>query len=546
MSSSTDNPIPTENFLLPGQGFCIGLPWERAELPKHGLPSKALKPLPTGNVLDQEAELEGDPCAGWEIGRCEVIRRLTPGSARRLLALRHDTNGSDVVDVRQLDVADGDGPQIEAYADDAGRLRHSSLARVFPCEVSDEGIFWVSERVSGATLAELVVACRARGKGLPLGLGLAAIHEAALALSEVHSRVAHGLISNHAVAVGFDGVTKLLDAGLFQVLARKRSWAEVLEITGPYLAPEQVLNGRLPDPKADLYSLGILLYECLSGEAVRRTAKFEDRVKLMERGQLTPPSSLNVMVGKALDEVVFKALATDRAQRYQSATEFAQDLKRASSSFMWRADARAQFVSELFETRNRREHALTAHLAPRRRRTTSVREVSISQVIETIEPVSVSSLPPVVSPPPLPKRVVMPTVSAAVRSAEVKQEAPRTRGIGFAHLVGTLAGVGVGFAATLVAWGQVPVEASGYLVPLSREAPVHVVVFEEKPPVVLAPIADAEMSQEVSALASIGAELPAPIAVKPVAVPKRPKPKAKAKRDDTPVPAWLAGPKRRR
>lgn len=544
MSSSTDNPIPTENFLLPGQGFCIGLPWERAELPKHGLPSKPLKPLPTGNVLDQEAELEGDPCAGWEIGRCEVIRRLTPGSAKRLLALRHDEGGSDVVDVRQLDVSDGDGPQIEAYADDAGRLRHSSLARVFPCEVSDEGVFWVSERVSGATLAELMVACRARGKGLPLGLGLAAIHEAALALSEVHSRMAHGLISNHAVAVGFDGVTKLLDAGLFQVLARKRSWGEVLEITGPYLAPEQVLNGRLPDPKADLYSLGILLYECLSGEAVRRTASFEERVKVMERGQLTPPSSLNVMVGKSLDEVVFRALATDRTQRYQSAADFAQELKRASSSFMWRTDARAQFVSELFSTRNRREQALTAHLAPRRRRTTSVREVSISQVIEAIEPVSVSSLPPVVAPPPLPKRVMMPAANPAVRSAQLKDHVERpSRAVGLAHLLGTVFGVGLGFAATLVAWGQVPVEASGYLMPLSREAPVHPVVFEEKP-VVVAPIVDGEMSREVTVLASVG-PLVAAVIEKPVAVLKRGKPK-RTKRDEAPVPAWLSGPKRRR
>ena len=83
MTSSTENPIPTQTFLLPGQGFCIGLPWERAELPKHGLPALAPKPIVVGNVLDQKAELEGDPCAGWEIGRCEVIRRLTPGSARR-------------------------------------------------------------------------------------------------------------------------------------------------------------------------------------------------------------------------------------------------------------------------------------------------------------------------------------------------------------------------------------------------------------------------------------------------------------------------------
>lgn len=189
VTSSIENPIPTQTFLLPGQGFCIGLPWERAELPKHGLPALAPKPIVVGNVLDQKAELEGDPCAGWEIGRCEVIRGLTPASARRLLALRHDlVEGSDVVDLRQLDVDDGEGPTIEAYAADAMRLRHPSLAHVHDCEVSDEGTFWVSERVSSATLAEIAAACRVQGKAVPIGLALPAVHEAALALHEVHQR----------------------------------------------------------------------------------------------------------------------------------------------------------------------------------------------------------------------------------------------------------------------------------------------------------------------------------------------------------------------
>ncbi len=172
-----------------------------------------------------------------------------------------------------------------------------------------------------------------------------------------------------------------------------------------------------------------------------------------------------------------------------------------------------------------------------------MREVSISQVIEAIEPVSMPSLPPVAVPPPLPKRVLMPAATPAVRSAELKGKVEqRSRLVGLAHLVGTLVGVALGFVVPLVAWGRVPVEAAGALIPLSREAPVHPVVFEEKP-IVLAPIVDAEMSREEPRLASVGPLVA--VVEKPAAVIKRAKPK-RAKRDEAPVPAWLSGPKRRR
>jgi len=530
--SSTENPIPTQTFLLPGQGFCIGLPWERAALPKHGLPPLAKRPSVGGNVLDQEAALEGDPCAGWALGRCEVIRRLTPGSARRLLALRHDlVEGADVVDLRQLDVDDADGPTIEAYAAEAMRLRHPNLAQVHDCELSDEGIFWVSERVSGATLAEIAAACRVQGKGVPLGLALPAIHDAALALHEVHQRTTHGLMSNQAVAVTFDGVTKLLDVGLFQVLARKRSWAEVLEVTGPYLAPEQVFAGRLPDPRADLYSLGIVLYECLTGEAVRRAAKFEERVKLMERGDLPPPSSRNVMLGKGVDEVVRRVLSTDRAKRYGSALELAQELKRASSSFMWRAEARAAFVAELFETRRQREQALTAHLAPRRRRTATAEQVVASAVLRPRAPLEpLDPLP--MRPTPIPIRAPVP--STPRRRAPMKRSTVEA-----AHLVGAVAGLVAGLLVASLSWAQAAVELSGRLMPWSRAADAHEVV---RAPVPLELAMTFELPRAPELEGSLGAlpDAPPPRTEVAVVVAKAPRKKAVRRiKHEAPVPPWL-------
>ncbi|MHB8875479.1 MAG: serine/threonine-protein kinase [Myxococcaceae bacterium] len=366
---STENPIPTETFLLPGQQFCIGMPWDRGDLPRHGLPAAQPRPGP-GSTLD-DSRLDPDPCAGWEIGACEIIRRLSPGSARTLLALRDDPDeGPSLVVLRRIDLPEVAARDVQTQSEWAANYRHPHLARVFGCEVSDEGIFWVSELASGASLAEVTAACREHGRAVPLGLALSAVYEAALALGELHATAgfAHGLVNDQSVAVTFEGTTKLLDAGLFRCIARQASWAEVLEPMGPYLAPEQVLRGREPDAKCDVYSLAVVLHECLSGTKLRRASSFDDRVKMHQNSHFAPPSTFNVTLGSQLDEVMARALDQDRSKRYATAGEFAAALKKAASAYLWRGEQRAQFVAELFPTRKRRQQVLLDGCNAERRR----------------------------------------------------------------------------------------------------------------------------------------------------------------------------------
>ncbi|MEW5738495.1 MAG: protein kinase [Myxococcota bacterium] len=542
-SPSQENRVPTQTFLLPGQQFCVGLPWERAELPKHGLPAAKPKPAPVkGTTLDDEDALEGDPCAGWEIGRCEIIRRLSPGSARRLLAVRHDDDGSAaVVDVRKLELVDALAPEIEVLAAAAAKYAHPHLARVYPAEATEEGLFWVSERVSGASLSELASECRARGKGLPLGLALSSVVESAQALGALHERGhGHGLLSDQAVAVGFDGLTKVLDVGLFRCLARRASWAEVLELTGPYLSPEQVLRGHMPDPKCDVFSLGILLYEGLTGEKVRRTERFEDRVKMHERAQLAPPSSLNVMVSRDVDAVVLRALEPDRARRFASGPELAQALREAAGQFMWRADKRADFVGELFDTRRRRERALTAHLAKPRPRPPSLpalRRVAVETPQVQVKP----AVRPLAAP-------VKPLAAAKKPEKKSKKKAasPSRR----AEVVALSVGLVVAAVVAATPWSAAVEAATHRLEPRTTALPVkpavQEVLVDVAPVMSVDPPAGPAASLPVSwALAASLEDAPtvaepvkAPVAVKKKAA--RPAKRAK-KKDDAPPPPWLSG-----
>lgn len=395
--TSTENRIPTKEILLPGQEFCIGLPWEREELPVHGKPPPPPKPK-AGNALDQRV-LGNDPCEGWEIGPCTVIRRLSPDSARNLLAVRDcGPEGEAVVVMRRIDLPDVLGTEVQSYARWAAQFGHKALARVYDCEVSEEGIFWVTALPSGATLGEIFAACKQSGRGIPLGLALSTVHEAARGLADLHASggAAHALVSDQSVSVSFDGAAKLSDVGLFRCLARKSSWADFLEGMGPYLAPEQVLEGRTPDPKTDVFSLAVVLYECLAGEKVMRARDFEARVKLHQQRPFKPVSSLNMALGGALDQVMARALSPDRKERFPTAREFAAALQQAGSAFMWQTSQRQRFVGGLFPDRLRRERVLLDSASPEVRPRVPTRRIPTQQALRVVVP------PPL--PPPLPRR----------------------------------------------------------------------------------------------------------------------------------------------
>ena len=538
MSTSTETRIPTQTFLLPGQQFCIGLPWERADLPARGVPAPQKLALARLTLRDEKEK--ADPCEGWELGACRVLHRLSEGSARTLLAVRTDeTDGPQLVVMRRLELPEVLGREVRNHAEWAARYSHPNLARVYDCEIGDEGVFWVTELSSGATLAEVAALMRRQGQGVPLGLTLSVVLETARALSELHSAgAAHGLIRDQSIAVTLDGTARLLDTGLFRCLGQGPSWLEVREVMGPYFAPEQLLEGRLPDPKTDVYSLGVVLYEGLTGEQVRRGKTFEQQVKLMQSGKLVPPSRLNVAVGPALDEVLQRALAPERSKRYANAREFALALSEAASAFMWRPKLRAQFIAKHFDERRRQDESLQKMIA------------TLPEPAE-LEP----ELPP---PPPRSRTLVEAAIPAmmlaplnvAARRASPRQaprpSAPRrapkvASSRTLAPLVGVLSAL-LGFVASTVALPA--------LRPLPSPPPPAVVVA--KPVLLVVPEVEPlelqveRVSLEAPSLLTSAFASTEPEAIVPVAAPV-PKVVKRVRRssEEAPTPPWLVKRSRR-
>ena len=531
--------IPTEQLLLPGQTFCVGVPWERSALPTAP-PSASPLPLakPGTNTLDNDSDTTADPMAGLDIGQCQVIKRLSPDSVKSLLAMRSDRDGSSLVVMKRLELSKGSMADVLARAQWASRLRHPNLARVIGCETSDEGVFWVNEFVSGATLAEIAIACRREGKSMPLGFALAAVHEIAQGLAELHAPPGdmHGLVSDHSVVVTFEGQAKLLDVGVFRCIVGQPLWADEIASTQSYLAPEQVLHGRFPDPKTDVYALGVVLYECLTGQKMYRANSFDDRVKWHQNARVVPPSSLNVAVSPELDEVVLTALSADRSRRYASAAELALALKQATVAFMWRAGQRAMFVGDLFRTRKRREQVLQAGCGPKS-----------------------SELVPVVVAAPVPVVIEMPAVVAP--TPVVVLAAPKTRATPWAKLA-LLAVSAATLGAVLVVSPVVPIgevmnaAQAALFPPLLRgpkDFPAEIPVAKARLEVLIedSPVVEPEWSPFASWLGPVGIETwPQADADEVAQLIAREKAvvvaKARHRAAEPPMPSWLAPKSRSR
>jgi serine/threonine protein kinase len=215
----------------------------------------------------------------------------------------------------------------------AGSLSHPNIAALFEASEADGVTYFAYEFAVGAPLREEMAGramnvTRAVELGIQMADGLADGHAAG---------VLHGDLRPDTVGVTAKGSAKLLDFGMSRwtrgghVRRVAASAPDSLPVDDvaivSYMAPEQALGGEA-DGRADLFSLGILLYEMLTGRNPFAAATVGDTV--MNVASVTPPapSSLQPEVPAALDVIVARALAKDLEHRYQSAASFSADLRR--------------------------------------------------------------------------------------------------------------------------------------------------------------------------------------------------------------------------
>src|SRR6478752_3561256 len=208
----------------------------------------------------------------------------------------------------------------------AAGLSHPNVVAIHDRGEAEGSYFIVMEYVEGRTLKELIVT---RGM-CPVPVAISYTRQVLAALRYAHRNgIVHRDIKPHNVLVDNEGRVKVADFGIARAGTSQMTEAGSIIGTAQYLSPEQA-RGAPVDESSDLYSLGIVLYEMLTGK-VPFTGETPVEIAMKHLSQVPePPSELRQNVPHELDAVVMRALAKDPEQRYSSAEEMDADTARVA------------------------------------------------------------------------------------------------------------------------------------------------------------------------------------------------------------------------
>jgi eukaryotic-like serine/threonine-protein kinase len=214
----------------------------------------------------------------------------------------------------------------------AGRLTHPAIVAVHDVGEAENRPFMVMEYIEGGTLADLLLG----GQPLPLADAVEIVLQVSAALDYAHRHgVVHRDIKPRNILVG-PGVTKVTDFGTARILGASHTQTGTMMGTPAYISPEMV-RGQAADPRSDLFSLGVVLYEAVTGVNPFNAA---DLAAVLYRiVNLDAPSVRRhqAELPPALDRVLRRALAKEPESRFATATDFAGALREASTGERRRA-----------------------------------------------------------------------------------------------------------------------------------------------------------------------------------------------------------------
>ncbi|MGZ8717250.1 MAG: Stk1 family PASTA domain-containing Ser/Thr kinase [Gaiellaceae bacterium] len=260
-------------------------------------------------------------------GRYQVVRKLGAGGMANVYLAEDQELGRRVA-IKILNERHANDEQfVERFrreAKNAAALSHPNIVSIYD-RGEAEGTYYIAmEYLDGRSLKELIIS---RGPA-PLNVAIEYVRQILSALRFAHRHgIVHRDIKPHNVLVDADGRVKVTDFGIARAGASQMTEAGSIVGTAQYLSPEQA-RGTGVDQRSDLYSLGIVLYELLTG-----TLPFNGDTPVeiaMKHLSQTPalPSATRPELPRELDFVVTRALAKDPDERYQSAEQMDADLER--------------------------------------------------------------------------------------------------------------------------------------------------------------------------------------------------------------------------
>src|SRR5450432_138299 len=311
------------------------------------------KPLPFGKYYLLERINVG--------GMAEVFKAKTFGveGFERLLAVK-----------RILPNIAEDEEFITMFIDEAKiavQLQHANIAQIFDLGKVDDAFFIALEYVHGRDLRSIFDRMRSRGEVVPIALACHMIMQVCEGLDYAHNKrdgqgrelhLVHRDISPQNVLIGYEGEVKLIDFGIAKAAGKaSKTQAGILKGKFGYMSPEQV-RGLPIDRRSDIFAVGIVLYELLTGERLFVGESDFSTLEKVRNVEIVPPSSYNKKIPPELEKLVLKALARDPEDRYGNAIDLHDDLQSflySIGEFYSRKDL-AAWMKKTFAVRSEEEN----------------------------------------------------------------------------------------------------------------------------------------------------------------------------------------------
>ncbi len=246
----------------------------------------------------------------------------------------------------------------------AGQLSHSNVAQVHALDRIDDTYYIAMEFIDGKDLRTIIK--MGRKMGMPLSRELAVFigMEVAQVLDYAHRKrdargaelnIIHRDISPQNILISYEGEVKLTDFGIAKAATQARmSQSGVLKGKYAYMSPEQA-RGKAIDHRSDIFSLGIVIYEMLTGERLFLGDSDIGTLEKVKAARVEPPSKINKDIPEELEAAVLKTLAKKPSDRYPDASSFHKDLARSlHPSWVSSADL-SRYLTDIFQEIIRKE-----------------------------------------------------------------------------------------------------------------------------------------------------------------------------------------------
>jgi hypothetical protein len=262
--------------------------------------------------------------------RYEFLSEMGQGGMGRVYQARDNETG-DVVALKVLHPQIASDPAMaERFKNElrlARRITHKNVCRIFDFNRVDAITYITMECVDGETLRQRID----RAGALPVAQAVTVMRQVCAGLQEAHAEgIVHRDLKPENIMITPTGVVKLMDFGIARSLTMGTNTAHTLIGTPAYMAPEQARGGQI-DARTDVYALGLVLYECLTGKRAF-TGNTPVDVALKQIQERPPaPRSLNADVPRAIEAAVLRCLEKNPAQRFASVEALVMELVRVTT-----------------------------------------------------------------------------------------------------------------------------------------------------------------------------------------------------------------------